>query len=112
MQTPIRTVSPGVARLIPPDLQEIIWTIHAANPLLPSIFELSKGRKHYTQHINHLCLLPYYNQSHTVKFYQPLDNLRVTILMTGKGLLMRLSNRKLEIELRQKLAGPEQGELF
>ena len=112
MQIPMKTVSPGVARLIPLDLQEIIWTIHATNPLLPSIFEFSKGKARYTQHINHLCLLPYYNQSHTVKFYQPLDNLRVTILMTDTCLLMRLSSKRLEDKYSQSPPGLQQGDLF
>lgn len=112
METPIRTVSPGVARLIPLNLQEIIWMIHAANPLLPSIFELSKGKARYTQHINHLCLLPYYNKRHTVKLSQPaLDDIRITVLRTDSGWLMRLSNRLLEGQYGEK-PGPEQGSLF
>ena len=106
-----RSVSPGVARLIPKELQEILWTLHQEHPLLPSIFEL-KSRGRYTQHINHLCLLPYYDQHHTVKIAQPINDIRVTILQTDNSLLMRLSNKQLEADLSPSQIGPEQGELF
>lgn len=112
MPPPKRTVSPGVACLIPPKLQEILWALHQEQPLLPSIFDLRKGQGRYTQHIDHLCLLPYYDQHHTVEVEKPLDDIRITILPVETGLLMRLSNKALEAGQTQKPAAPEQGELF
>lgn len=115
MPSPERTVSPGITRLIPPELQEILWSLHAAHPLLPSIFNLRKGKGLYTQHVDHLCLLPYYDKRHTVELPQPLHDIRITILQTDTGLLMRLSNKALEAELSQQPPvpeRPEQGQLF
>lgn len=113
MQTPKKAVSPGASYLIPLELQEILWSLHQANPLLPSIFEMRRGRGRYTQQIYHICLLPYLNTRHTVEIaYQPLHDIRVTILQTENGLLMRLSNKQLEAAYSQQQTGPEQGELF
>lgn len=112
MQTPEKTVSPGVAHLIPLELQEILWSLHQTNPLLPSVFEMRKGKGRYIQQIYHMCLLPYYNKRHTVEIAQPLHDIRVTILQNKTGLLMRLSNKQLESKYSQSSAGPEQGELF
>lgn len=112
MQPPERQISPGVASLVSPQLQDILWSLHEAHPLLPSIFDLhKKGR--YKQTINHLCLLPYYNKRHTIEVAQPLDDIRITILRTDTCLLMRLSNKQLEADHSHlQTPGPEQGELF
>lgn len=112
MPSPERAVSPGVARLIPPELQEFIWVIHEEIPLLPSIFDLRKGKGRYTQHVDHLCLLPYHDKRHTIEIAQPLNDLRITLLQTETGILMRLSNKQLEAEYSHQPTGPEQGELF
>ncbi len=112
MPQPGRTVSPGVSRLIPKEPQDILWSLHEANPLLPSIFELRKGRGTYIQSIRQICLIPYFNQIFSVELANPLHDIRVTILQTDTGLLMRLSNKKLEAELSRHPRGPEQGELF
>lgn len=111
MPQPSRTVSPGVSRLIPKELQDILWSLHEANPLLPSIFELRKGRGTYIQSIRQICLIPYFNQIFSVEL-SPLHDIRVTILQTDTGLLMRLSNKKLEAELSRQLGESKQGELF
>lgn len=113
MPRPNRAVSPGISSLIPVELQEYIWAIHEQNPLLPSIFELRKGKGRYTQLINHLCLLPYYDKRHTVKLAEPLHDIRVTILSIESGkLLMRLSNKKLEKSIAEGNGEIRQGELF
>lgn len=111
MLTPNRSISPGVARLIPADLQEILWSLHQDHPLLPSVFDLRKGKGRYMQSINHMCL-PDYDQWHKVSVSSPLDDIRVTILKTDSGQLMRLSNKQLEAEFNQMSLKPEQGELF
>lgn len=107
-----RTVSPGIKYLISEELQNILWEIHREKPLSPSsIFDLRQGRIRQTQNIYHLCL-PYYDKRHIVQLSQPaLDNIRITILRTDKGWLMRLSNRLLEAKYAQ-MSGPEQGTLF
>lgn len=111
MPTP-RMVSPGVANLIPVDLQTFIWSLYEATPLIPSIFDLRRGHGQYTQHVYHICLLPYYDKKHTAQLAQPsLNNIRVTVLSTNNGLLMRLSNKLLETQYGEK-PGPEQGTLF
>lgn len=107
---PNRSVSPGVTRLIPPELQEILWNLHQDQPLLPSIFDLRKGQGRYTQHINQICLLPYFYKHHTIELAQPLDNLRLTVLQTEAGLLMRLSSKTLEAELSHQSNRLKQGE--
>ncbi len=107
-----RSISPGVANLVSPELQDHLWAIHHLQPLTPSIFDLRRGHGRYIQHISHLCLLPYYDQQHTVKLSQPaLDDIRITVLRTTSGWLMRLSNRLLE-DRYGKRSGPEQGNLF
>lgn len=112
MLAPNKSISPGVARLIPKKLQEILWNLFEDNPLLPSVFDLRKGKGRYLQSINHMCL-PDYDQWHKVSASNPIDDIRVTILKTDSGqLLMRLSNKKLEAEMSQLPSGPEQGELF
>jgi len=108
MQQPEKTVSQGVARLIPPELQDILWALHQEHPLLPSVFDL-RGKGRYKQLINHLCLLPIYHKRHIVEVAHPLDDIRITILQTETGLLMRLSNKALD---SHHSAEPEQGELF
>lgn len=107
-----RRVSPGVANLVSPELQDHLWAIHRLQPLTPSIFDLRRGRGRHIQHISHLCLLSHYDQQHTVKLSQPaLDDIRITVLMTASGWLMRLSNRLLEAQYGKR-PGPEQGNLF
>lgn len=114
MEPPIeKTLSPGVAHLIPLELQEVLWSLHELNPLLPSIFEMRKGRGSYIQRIRQICLLPYFNQTFSVEVAQPLHDIRVTIMQPEAGLLlMRLSNKQLEAEFSQQPPGPEQGRLF
>lgn len=115
MQPPKKSVSPGVKTLIPSELQAILWALHEAQPLLPCIFDLRKGRGRYVQHINHLCLLPYYDQVHTVELAKPLNDISITLLRTDTGLLMRLSNKQLEQELSKQSLEPDepaQGQLF
>lgn len=112
MVKPDKTVSPGVANLIPPELQEILWNLHQATPLIPSIFDLRRGKGQHTQHIHHICLLPYYDKKHTEQLAQlALNNIRITVLRTDNGWLMRLSNRLLEAQY-EEMPGPEQGSLF
>ena len=112
MLTPNRSISPGVARLIPADLQEILWSLYQDHPLLPSVFDLRKGKGRYMQSINHMCL-PDYDQWHKFSVSKPLDDIRVTILKTVTGqLMMRLSNKQLEAKYSKMSSGPEQGELF
>lgn len=107
-----RTVSPGINNFVSEELQTILWDIHRENPLSPSIFDLRHGRGRHTQNIYHLCLLPYYHKRHIMQMSQPaLDNIRITVLRTGKGWLMRLSNRLLEAQYGER-SGPEQETLF
>lgn len=110
MQPLEKVISPGVAQLIPAELQEFLWSLHEANPLLSSIFELRKGRSPYTQHISRL--IPYSNQRHTIEIAHPLHDIKITILQTETSLLMRLSSKQLEADLSRQPPGPEQGHLF
>lgn len=113
MLIPNKSVSPGVAHLVSPELQEILWALFEANPLLPSVFDLRKGKGRYMQSVNHMCL-PHYDQFHKITVSEPLDDIRITILQTDAGLLMRLSNKQLEADFsqRQFRSGAEQGKLF
>lgn len=112
MSQPDRIVSPGVNHLVTKELQDYLWFIHKLQPLSPSIFDLRRGKGRNTQHINHLCLQPYYDKRHTVQLSQPaLDDIRITVLSSDKGWLMRLSNRLLEAQYA-RIYGPEQGTLF
>lgn len=110
MLKPDRTVSPGVAYLISKELQEILWNIHKETPYIPSLFDLRKGHGQ-TQHIYHICLVPYYEKKYTVELENQFA-IRITILRTDTGLLMRLSSKRLEDKYRQSPPGLQQGDLF
>lgn len=112
-----RITSPGVKKLIPSELQQILWSIYDHNPeYLPCIFDLTSGNR-FTQKIKRICLLPFFQESHTVSINNPLDNLRITIFLNKNDgtLTMRLSNKFLEKTVSEKMEGNEgfrQGELF
>lgn len=108
----IRLTSPGVQKLIPPDIQETIWNLYDQHPdLLPAFFDLAPGRKRYVQAIFHFCLIPYYHNKVYIDHPAPVDDLRLVIRRYEDTLLLKIRNLGLEESLINQPVPPRQGEL-
>lgn len=98
----MRKISPGVRKLVPPELHAVIWQLYDDHPVLPSFFDLDRGRPGTIQKITHFCLIPYHWQQTRVEHASPIDNVRLVLVKEEDTLLLRLRNRKLEEDLSKK----------
>jgi len=108
---PNHKVSPGVRKLLSPQLIEEIWRIHSLHPDLPAFFDLGRGRNS-TQKVSHFTLLPWHWKVHRIPCSSPVDGLRLALRMNDDGsLLLRIRNLGMEESLASG-SGCVQGELF
>lgn len=106
------SVSPGVKKLLSPNLIEAIWNVYSEHPnLLPSLFDLDRGRGY--QKVTHVCLLPWHWQVHRIVSLTIVEGLRLVLYREQDGsLTLRIRNRGLEEILAESKPDFVQGELF
>lgn len=98
-----RNISPGVKKLIPEDLQAVIWNLFDQKPdILPTFFDLNHGRMKNTLRILRFSLVPYSQSVHIFEYPNPLEDLRLVILKNSDGLLLKIRNKGLEESLEER----------